>query len=374
MGHFFSRVAGHLRRLGAKVSKVNFNAGDELYFPGPDAVPYRGTLAAWPDWFESFVRERQVDVVFLFGDCRPVHRAAIERARAMGLDVWVFEEGYLRPDWVTFERGGVNGYSGIPRDPDFYRALQPTPLPEPRSVGQVFGRSARFAITYALVQWAFSWRFPHYRHHRNVNPWVQAAVWVRGGLRKLKSKVRDRAIGKKLEAGTMPPYYVVPLQVHLDSQIGHSPYAQVADFIEQVVTSFARFAPGETHLVIKHHPMDRAYCDYSRLIASLAERLGLRGRLHYVDVVNLPATLRNALGTIVINSTVGMSSLHHRTAVKCMGTAVYDMPGLTFQGSLDDFWKAPGEVDRALLDRFRWWLRTNNQLNGSVWTDLFLDE
>ncbi|HEX9622548.1 MAG TPA: hypothetical protein VF989_20535, partial [Polyangiaceae bacterium] len=40
----------------------------------------------------------------------------------------------------------------------------------------------------------------------------------------------------------------------------------------------------------------------------------------------------------------------------------------------DEFWKAPGKVDRDLFERFRYFLRTTNQINGSVWTDLLLPD
>ena len=49
----------------------------------------------------------------LYGDTRPVHAAAVMAARARGLCVHVFEEGYLRPWWVTYERGGTNGHSRL---------------------------------------------------------------------------------------------------------------------------------------------------------------------------------------------------------------------------------------------------------------------
>src|SRR5690606_7284383 len=115
-----------------------------------------------------------------------------------------------------------------------------------------------------------------------------------------------------------------------------------------------------------------AYRDYSALMADLVRRHRLDDRLLYVDIINIPATLRAALGTVVINSTVGLSSIHHGTPVKCLGTAVYDIPGLTHQGPLDTFWTAPGKVDRDLYERYRYYLRTHNQINGSVWTDLRL--
>jgi capsule polysaccharide modification protein KpsS len=122
---------------------------------------------------------------------------------------------------------------------------------------------------------------------------------------------------------------------------------------------------------LKDHPLGRPYRDYSALLDELRNAHGLGDRLCYVDVIHLPSALRNARGVVTINSTVGLSSIHHGTPVKCLGTAVYDMPGLTYGGPLDEFWRAPGEVDADLYRKFRWWLRTNNQINGSVWRELW---
>src|SRR5262249_36637670 len=43
-GPFFRRVARRLARLGCSVTKVNFNAGEDLYFRGPEVVRYTGSL------------------------------------------------------------------------------------------------------------------------------------------------------------------------------------------------------------------------------------------------------------------------------------------------------------------------------------------
>jgi capsule polysaccharide modification protein KpsS len=161
--------------------------------------------------------------------------------------------------------------------------------------------------------------------------------------------------------------------VHLDSQLSHSRYASIEDFIREVVATFAEHAPPDHALLLKLHPMDRPYSDYSAEIEALRRKHGLGERLLYVDVINLPAALRGARGTVVINSTVGLSSLTHGTPVKCLGRAVYDMPGLTHQGSLAEFFQSPTPVDRALYRRFRHWLLEHNQLNGSVWSRLHED-
>jgi capsule polysaccharide modification protein KpsS len=148
-------------------------------------------------------------------------------------------------------------------------------------------------------------------------------------------------------------------------------YGDIEEFISEVVASFAHHAPRDHVLVIKHHPFDRPYRDYTHLLDELRIKHDLGDRLVYVDVIPLPQALKAARGTIVINSTVGLSSVQVGTPTKCLGNAVYDMAGLTHQGELAHFWQDPGSVDRELYARFRYHLRTTSQINGSVWTDLF---
>lgn len=371
-GPFFRRVSGHLRRRGCRITKVNFNSGDDLYYRGAEVVRFRGARDQWPAFLARLLDERGIEAIVLFGDCRPLHRVAIEHGRASGRLVFVFEEGYLRPDFVTLEQNGVNGHSSIPRDPEFYRAIEPRPLPEPQPVRHGFASAMAHTICYATVNALLAARYPSYRHHRDIRPFHQAGLWLRGGVRRGLHTLRDRPIDRRLMARKLGAYFFVPLQVHLDSQMQHCQFETIEHFIEHVVASFARHAPPHTKILLKHHPFDRAYRDYSALMADLVRRHRLDDRLLYVDIINIPATLRAALGTVVINSTVGLSSIHHGTPVKCLGTAVYDIPGLTHQGPLDTFWTAPGKVDRDLYERYRYYLRTHNQINGSVWTDLRL--
>jgi capsule polysaccharide modification protein KpsS len=372
-GPFFARVARQLRASGARVIKVNFNGGEDLYYREPEVVRFRGKLEAWPGFFEQLVRGRGVHGIVLFGDCRPVHRLAIERARALGIDVFVFEEGYLRPDFVTLERGGVNGHSSIPQDPAAYRGIEFEPEPPRQPIQHAFVKSALHTICYATATALSKGRYPHYRHHRDIRPFVQARLWLGSSLRRAVHTLRDRELGRSLEAHDLPPYFFVPLQVSLDSQLAHSRFGSINEFIREVVASFAEHAPPDHLLILKLHPMDRPYSDYGPEIEALRQAHGLGERLLYADVVNLPAALRGARGTIVINSTVGLSSLTHGTPVKCLGRAVYDIPGLTHQGSLAEFFRSPAPVDRALCKRFRRWLLQQNQLNGSVWSRLHDD-
>ena len=165
-------------------------------------------------------------------------------------------------------------------------------------------------------------------------------------------------------------FFLVPLQVSGDSQVvQHSGFDSVEGFVRHVVASFAAHAPGDTTLVIKHHPFDRGYYDYGPLIRQQGHQLGIADRLLYVHDQHLPTLFDHMRGAIVINSTVGCSALSHGAPVKACGGAIYDIEGLTFQGSLDNFWRAAEHFrpDRELFRRFRAYVIAQTQISGSFY-------
>lgn len=368
MGPFFRWLATELKAEGHEVFKINFNAGDEAFYGLSGAYAYRGDLASWPEFLANFLREHAIDRIFLFGDCRPYHLAATEVARREGVAVFVFEEGYLRPDYVTLEPGGVNAHSSLPRDPFFYREYEPSRLDKPAPAGRVFRYVAWYATWYAITSWLGRRRYPKYQHHRELNPFVEAVRWTWSGCRKAAQIVLDRRVTRCLTGPQAKPFFLVPLQVHCDAQITrHSPYDSMEPFIREVIASFARFAPADAWLVFKHHPLDRPYTDFGNLIKQLVREHKLDGRVHYLHEAYLPELLRRARGTVTVNSTVGLSSIHHGTPVKILGDAVYDIPGLASTRSLDTFWSKPGEVDRELYLAFRRYLVRNVLGNGNFY-------
>ena len=371
MGPFFSRLARDLRHAGAKVYKVNFNGGDWLFSPS-GSISFRGRPEEWPDFLERLLIERRIDMVFLFGDCRPIHRPVREIVHRLGVTMGVFEEGYIRPDYITLEEDGVNGYSSIPSSPDFYlkaRRFQDRPtLP----VGNTIWHMALWDMMYYAASALGKPLFRHYKHHRSLSL-LEALPWINSLWRKCFYTFKERTVQARLSTALSMQYFLVPLQVLTDGQIHvHSSFGSVAEFIRYTLESFAKNAPSETHLVLKHHPFDRGYNDYSVLIRKLTGGLGLDGRVTYVHDLHLPTLLHHARGVIVINSTVGLSAIHHGTPVKTCGRAIYDMEGLTYQGGIDDFWKAaPTAVpDKELYIRFRNYIIKNSQLNGNYYKRL----
>lgn len=369
MGPFFSRLARFLGRSGAQVYKVNFNGGDQLFYRGPSAINYRGRHDDWGDWLASLLTVKRIDAIVLFGQNRPVHQVAREVAQARGLAVYVFEEGYVRPDFVTLERGGVNGYSSLPRDPAFYAACPDEPAPRPAPTGQTFWRTAGLAVAYCLAMMVAQPWYRGHVYHRSMHPLRQALCWVRSGWRKLTYGWQQRhVLGELCSPQRSKRWFLLPLQVHNDSQIvHHSAFDDVHDVIRHVMTSFAQHADPDHALVIKHHPMDRAYVDYGECIAGLARELGIASRVYYVHDLHLPTLLKHTLGVVTVNSTTGLQAMTHHAPVITLGDCFYAVPGLVHAGPLSEFWRAPGEVNEELFRRFRTYLIRHTQVNASFY-------
>jgi len=371
LGPFFSRFAGDLESRGFRVTKINFNGGDRLFWRRPGGIDYTGPLEEWEAWLERLLINRDIGRVYLFGDCRSHHRIAREVALRLGLRLFVFEEGYIRPNFITLEENGVNGHSSMMIHPvslDPPAAELPEEIAQPR---RVFPFTVAYSMIYYWASAAYRRRFPHYRHHR-PDRWLSEGMrWVRSGLRKWRYAVRERHVIDALLSQFDGNYFVCPLQVHCDMQVVvHSDFNSIEHFVGDVLASFREHAPSNKAIVFKHHPLDRGYTDYTTLFANLVAELGLQGRVFYAHDLCLPTLLRHAQGVVLINSTVGMSALFHGTPVRTLGKAIYDLPGLTFQGVLDAFWHIDERVDAARFGAFRDNLVLRNQLNGNLYRRL----
>lgn len=372
IGPFFSRLARDLRAAGATVARVRFNGGDRLFARRADVdalVDYRGKLADWPAAFERLIDLYQIDTVLLFGDCRPLHVPAIAIAKQRSLEIGVFEEGYLRPDFVTIERDGVNNHSPLPKDAAFYRALAIPPAVPSTSLGSTFKHMAIWGALYYCATSLAHWHYPHPAHHRTIS-WRESRFWARSAWRKLRYRMSERRIGQRLLADPSARFFLVALQTSGDAQVRvHSPFQTVERFIEHVIRDFAAHAPADVELAIKHHPLDRGFSDHRALIEKLAAELGIGDRCHYLHDQHLPTLLRRTLGVVTINSTVGLSAVGEGVPVIACGEAIYDIAGLVYQGPLGRFWtEAPAHrPDFALWQAFRNVLVATTQFNGSFY-------
>ncbi|MCA8046379.1 capsule biosynthesis protein [Burkholderia arboris] len=367
---FFSRLSEALASRGHVVHRVNFCGGDWFYGRAGKVTNYSGKFAHLSNWYADLVRTKGITDVLMFGDCRAVHRHMHPISEQFGLRVHVFEEGYVRPHWITLENHGVNGRSRMPVDPREYMRLRDViPAAEPGvPTGYNLYERVFHDITYRVANALLVWRFPLYRSHRPKNGVFEYTGLAVRALLQGKHRREAEAVTRELLANRRP-YYLFPLQLNSDAQIVvHSPFEGVRDAIDYVVRSFARHAPRDATLLIKNHPLDTGMIEYQRFAMSIAREAGIGDRVRFINSGHLPTLLEHARGVVVVNSTVGLSALHHERPLVVLGTAIYNMPGLTWQGKLDDFWRGGDLPDMHLYHAFLDYVMHHTQINGDFYT------
>jgi len=367
VGLFFTKVGKQFAQKGANVYRIGINAGDAFFASREHYTAYRGKPEAWYDFILHFLTEHNIDKIFIFGDCRYYQSLATSASDAVGVEVYVFEEGYLRPHYITLERHGVNDYSRISRHPEFYKKIELTEIPPAKYSTPNPICNWSIVITYYFIAKLLSFRYPHYRHHRNFSATQEFFFGTRSLIRKVLYTQRDKSYLPKIKNELSDQYFFVPLQTHNDFQIlQHSGYGSIEKFIIEVLESFALHANKKTYLMFKHHPIDRGRKNYKDFIVEQAHELGVEKRVIVVHDLHLPTCLEHAKGTITINSTVGLSSILKGTPTMTLGRAIYNIEGLTNKYiSLDDFWANPQKPDEALAQKFKYYLIHSTQLNGN---------
>lgn len=377
VGYFFSDLRKYLLKNGAKkVTKINFNAGDDFFYKHPNVIRYNQPFHKLQSFYNKLLDTNQIDAVYLFGDCRFIHRSAIDVFKSRNIPYYVFEEGYIRPNYITLERGGVNGNSSL----KFTSIGQVPEVKSENLAKEQHKQMTGYGAFRTMVFWGFIYfslcrllqsKYPFYIHHKSVSP-LEIIYWLRSFVRKYYYKMTNFHLQKSILLNYPKKYFFVPLQVYNDAQIfSHSPFHDVTDFIETVMGSFSKNAPMDQYLVFKHHPLDRGHRHYKKFIKQRAKQLGIKKRVFYLHEVSLPQMLKNAKGVVTINSTLGLSALYHQAPVKVLGSAFYDIGGLTYQGSLDRFWQQPGKVINSNFLKYKKYIIEKSQIIGSFYRKIF---
>jgi len=364
-GPFFWLLAQELAKVGHGIHRINFNGGDRFDWGGK-AVHYRGGQAGWNRFCDNYMRDHRITDILLFGDCRPLHNAAHGMAKLRGVNIHVFEEGYIRPHWITMEPDGVNGNSTLSRDPDWLMQQAKTlpAVPAPIPITASFNRRARDSIRYYAADCLTRWQFPFYKSHRPGSLIGEGCGWL---LKFARQYLYQERIKQTVKEVGKAPFFLFPLQLNSDYQIRtHSPFSSMRDATLYVMESFALNAPGNTVLVIKEHPLDCSYRSWSGFIRRQARRLGIEKRVLHVDGGDLKVMAQKCLGLVTVNSTSGTFGLAAGTPVFVLGSAIYDIPGITHQGRLDQFWTAPTPPERAKYEAFRRVLHARCLIPGGI--------
>lgn len=357
-GPFGRAFANALRSRGAAVSRMIFNAGDAVTW-GRRGVAFKADVREWPARLAELA-ETHTDIV-VFGENGPYNQGVLSQSARLPAAVWVLENGYFRPDWITIERNGVNASSGLPRHRDAYavRAL----APRPRPIGSILPHHVFNITAYHVAAGLGRFLYPRYVSPYIQAPWLQAVGHIRRywALR-FRSK-RECDASRLTQRG---PFFITCLQREGDAQLlRYSHYADNTAFLAEVMTSFAAHAPADARLVIKNHPLDPGLVDLPSVARALAVERGLDGRVDFIDGGNLAQLCRASRGMIVNNSSAALSALGFGTPVKVLGSAFFDFDGLTDQKPLDAFWTQPQAPDAELFARFRSHVIARSQINGN---------
>lgn len=366
----FRLLAKRLEDLECRCLRINLNAGDWFSWRRRGGSNYRGKSADWAKYVQDFMQAHSVTDLIVLGEERPYHRVAVAAAKARGATVSVIEMGYLRPDWVTIERDGMSSNSHFPNDPqqilDGAEGLL-APDFEPQ-FSQSFWAEAGYDLAYYLPSVFLRMLYPYYRHHGIFHPLQEYRGWVqrlRGAGHRAKMA---EAIVAMLDANKTP-FFVFPLQLQTDFQLrAHSNYHGQEEAISEVIASFAANAAPSSQLVLKVHPLENGLIDWAGLIQNLAAEHGVSDRVKFTDGGSLDRLLGLAAGMVTINSTSAIRALQKYLPVKVLGSAIFDVAGMTSQVSLSDFWQRTERPDKQLVDAFFKLLAASIQERGNFYS------
>ncbi|HKL66086.1 MAG TPA: capsule biosynthesis protein CapA [Roseovarius sp.] len=372
-GPFFYRLGRMLRRSGAEVRRVGFNAGDRAFWP--DAARYiafRDAPERWPGALRALIGAHGVTDLVLYGDTRSVHAEAVAIARAAGITVHVFEEGYMRPYWITYERDGTNGHSrlmdlGIQEMRAALAASDlDTALP-PASWGDMRQHIFYGALYHGCVL-ALNRGYRRFRPHRAIGVRAEFALYLRRLMFMPALALERRVATWRIRTGGFP-YHVALLQLEHDSSFqAHSPFSSMTEFLEVLIRGFAEGAPPHHHLVVKAHPLEDGRAPIRATLRRLVAAHGLTGRVHFLRGGKLAPLLDEARSAVTVNSTAGQQVLWRGIPLRTFGAAVYAKPEFVSTLPLPEFFARAERPDRRAYADYRRYLLETSQLPGGFYS------
>lgn len=365
---FFRVLRRAFRDAGIPAHRVVLHLGDRMR-AGGDSIPFRGRLAEFDGFLDALIaRERITDVLY-YADRVPYHRIAQTVAERRGAMPYAVENGYLRPDWLTLEPGGMGAYSRFPVERARIEAIAAgaPAVEETVRYRHGFATEAFHEVSHNLAEIA-SWPlYRHYERDRPHHPLAEYVSWLPQLVRRQIAERRAPGQMRQLLEGNTP-FFLFPMQLQEDYQIRHnSRYGRLSELIHEVFDSFARTAPRHVSLLVKIHPLDNGLENWQRVLKRAKRDYGLTGRIRLMSVGPLAQMLAHCEGVVLVNSTVGLTAIRSGRPVKALGAAIYDLPGLTAQQPLDAFWSAPEAPDAQFVDAFVRAIARTIQLRGSFY-------
>jgi capsular polysaccharide export protein len=370
-GPFFSQLARRLRQAGAETLRLGFNRADALFWRGAEYLPMRDPPEALAARLSLLIATRGVTDLVLYGSSRPIHRIALEVTGHAGIVPHVFEEGYLRPYWVTYERGGANADSPVTGLTlgEMAEALAkgaPAVHEAPDRWGDM--RAHMFwGAAYHAVLLAGNRDYPGFRPHRRPDFLREFLLHVHK-LASTPARAASRAVATLRVRHGGFPYHLVLLQLAHDANfLDHGPFPDQASFLDTVFRGFAKGAPPHHHLVLKAHPLEDGREPLRPLIRRMTRKHGLKGRVHFLAGGKLARLLDTARTALTVNSTAAEQALWRAKPLKIFGRAVYGRPEFVSDQALPEFFRAPRPPDREAYLIYRTFLLATSQVPGGFY-------
>ncbi|MEX3014341.1 capsule biosynthesis protein [Gymnodinialimonas hymeniacidonis] len=372
-GPFFHRLAQMLAAAGASVWRVGFNRGDQAFWPDTDTyISFQDIAESWDARAAALMDEKGVTDLVLYGDTRPIHAQAIAHAKARGITVHVFEEGYLRPYWVTYERGGANGHSRLMDTSveQMRTALKnlDLDLPDTPSKWGDMRQHVFYGAAYHGFVLLANRAYANFRPHRALTVRDEFRLYLRRlALMPLLWLDRVQATYRIKTGGF--PYHLALLQLAHDASFrDHGPFETMADFLEVLIAGFADGAPSHHHLVFKAHPLEDGRTPIRADIRRIAAQHGVADRVHYVRGGKLARLLNDARSAVTVNSTAAQQALWRGLPLKAFGQAVYLKPEFVSDQPMGAFFQNPTRPDSRAYRAYRHYLLETSQISGSYYS------
>ena len=387
-GNFFKQLSRKLNSFGYTTYSICFNGGDAVDKQvSINTYYYFKPREYFSSFFRNIIIEKQITDVFLYGDKRYYHTIAIEICKSINANIWVFEEGYLRPGYITLEKNGVNSNSNIPAIYNEWLSKQKHHSSDCNNCSDIvfdenddiLKNPMKTRVKYTIINYLGLWflypLFPFYKWHRDKGFTSEILGWINKKCSDFVSQKKKKNITEKL---TKMEYFAFPLQLSSDAQIKcASSFRDVSESVEKVISSFAIHADAKYHLIIKLHPLDNSFFSYRKFVNNLAQSFSIENRIHFITDANSNDFIDNCLGTVVINSTMGILSLYKGKPTITLGNAIYANIGLATSAItngvfnekiLNKFWNSRKLPSKSCVNSFFKILKNNAILLGNFYT------
>ena len=321
-------------------------------------------MAKYVSFLRGYLKNENIELVTMHNDLRWQHSLAIEVCKELGVKYLITERGIFRPDTTTIEFKGVNAYSSLPKDKEFYKKHDVVSKElKSYKVSKVTNLKVNIKFAIFILLNKIGSIFGLNSTIRNKS--YSLSTYINLFIKQKFGKSNKNIV-------TLPKRYVfVPLQVNTDTQILiHSDFKDMQEFISKVENDFYSLE-SDIGLVFKIHPMEKGIIEY------------LFDKRSIVVDSDTNELVKNSECIVTINSTVGFEAIEKYKKVLVLGGAFFKIDGIaicsskeTFLEDLKNTLNNNNTIDMCIIDKFVSYLKYEYQVNGNLfnWSNETFEE